>query len=215
MAALGAPRPGGRRPGVRRPDVRGTVVKEAVGLGRRRIVRDGGLPKPGRLLTCRTMDMLIALYGLPALRRPPADIEVRKPLAPEHDLVAAWVARHFTAGWASEARAALANRPVTLFIATRADPAELLGFCCHDATALGFVGPVGVLDSARRSGLGAALLHACLHDMRAAGYGSSSSPAWQVPCRLPTRSPAFTGACCAEGLRGCGQRRNGRRGKTH
>lgn len=126
------------------------------------------------------MDMLIALYSFPVLRTQ-AGTTVRKPIAPEYDLVAAWVARHFTAGWASEARAALANRPVTLFIATRADPAELLGFCCHDATARGFVGPIGVLDSARRSGVGAALLHACLHDMRASGYGYAVAGAVGAP----------------------------------
>lgn len=116
------------------------------------------------------MDMLIALATLPAPAALPG-LAIRKPLGPEHDPIAAWVARHFGPGWASEARAALANRPLTLCIATRGDPAELLGFCAYDATARGFVGPIGVLDHARASGIGAALLLASLHDMRAMGYG--------------------------------------------
>src|SRR5262245_42031562 len=112
------------------------------------------------------MDMLIALHRLPPAAPVPA---VRRPLAPGHDLVTAWVAREFSPGWASELRAALGNRPPSLFIAQQDNGIQ--GFCCYDATARGFVGPIGVLESARGTGLGAALLLACLHDMRTMGYG--------------------------------------------
>jgi GNAT superfamily N-acetyltransferase len=117
------------------------------------------------------MDMLIALGALPVddAGMHAAPLILRKPLAPEHTLVTTWVAHAFSPGWSSEAQAALANRPVTLFIAQRDN--TLLGFCCYDATARGFVGPIGVLDSERGKGLGAALLMACLHDMRTMGYG--------------------------------------------
>jgi len=115
------------------------------------------------------MDMLISL-GVsrpePAL---PEGVSIRKPVGPEHTLVTHWVASRFGPLWSSEAQAALANRPITLFIAQHAK--DLLGFACYDATALGFVGPIGVLESARGQGIGAALLLACLHDMRSAGYG--------------------------------------------
>jgi ribosomal protein S18 acetylase RimI-like enzyme len=126
------------------------------------------------------MDMLIALATLPAAPALPGS-HIRKPIGPEHDLSAAWIAHHFSPAWASEARAALANRPFTLFIATRGNPAELLGFCAYDATARGFVGPIGVRDTARRSGIGAALLLACLHDMRAMGYGYAVAGAVGAP----------------------------------
>lgn len=115
------------------------------------------------------MDLLIKLYGdFPELRAAPR-VVVRKPLGPEHRLVAEWAGASFNPLWASEAQAALANRPATLFIAQR--DADILGFCCYDATARGFVGPIGVCDAARGQGVGGALLLACLHDMRAAGYG--------------------------------------------
>lgn len=126
------------------------------------------------------MDMLIPLPALPATRALPG-LRIRKPIGPEHDLVVDWVARHFSPGWASEARAALANRPLTLFIATRGEPADLLGFCAHDATARGFVGPIGVRDDARGSGIGAGLLLASLHDMRALGYGYAVAGAVGAP----------------------------------
>jgi GNAT superfamily N-acetyltransferase len=95
----------------------------------------------------------------------------RKPIGPEHQLVLAWITEHFSSAWASEAGVALANRPVSLFVATRGDPSHPIGFCCYDATARGFVGPIGVAESMRGTGVGAALLRACLDDMRAAGYG--------------------------------------------
>jgi predicted N-acetyltransferase YhbS len=115
-----------------------------------------------------SLDMLIPLHCLPPAAAGAA-CTTRKPIGPEHDLVTDWVRTAFSPGWASEARAALCNRPTTLFIAQHGN--DIQGFCCYDATARGFVGPIGVLDSARGQGIGAALLLACLHDMRTMGYG--------------------------------------------
>jgi predicted N-acetyltransferase YhbS len=113
-------------------------------------------------------DLLVKLYALPPAPAHPADTRVRKPIGPEHDLLRAWVAAHFGPGWASEAGAALANRPVSLFVAVQGG--QPVGFACYDATALGLFGPIGVAESARGRGVGAALLRACLDDMAALGY---------------------------------------------
>ena len=144
--------------------------------------------------------MLIKLYPAPAapdtLRPLPAGaqdspdadsaaqhgadtVQLRKPIGLEHDGIIAWVAQQFSPGWAGEVRVALANRPVTLWIAAR-DHA-LLGFACFDATALGFFGPIGVATPWRGLGLGAELLRACLYDMRSAGYGYAVAGAVGAP----------------------------------
>ena len=119
------------------------------------------------------MDMLIHLYPPTAawLALPPGlpGVDLRQPIAPEHDRVVQWVAGQFGPGWSSEARAALTQRPNGLFMAVRGQ--DVLGFCCCDATARGFVGPIGVAAAARGGGVGAALLRAALHHMRALGYG--------------------------------------------
>lgn len=127
------------------------------------------------------MDMLIKLYDLPAaeLTLHRASAFCRKPIAPEHFLIGDWVAQAFSPGWASEAQVALSNRPVTLYIAL--EKGMLAGFCCYDTTARGFVGPIGVAASARRNGIGAALLRACLHDMRAVGYAYAIAGAVGAP----------------------------------
>lgn len=114
------------------------------------------------------MDLLIKLYALPPAPEPPAGAQVRKPIGPEHRLIIDWVAEHFSTGWASEAQVALANRPVTLFIATHHD--TLAGFACYDATARGLFGPIGVAAKQRGRGIGESLLRACLDDMASAGY---------------------------------------------
>ena len=119
-------------------------------------------------------DMLIRLYALPA---PPqsattataADPLVRKPIGCEHEQIVAWVQSDFGAGWASEARVALQNRPVSLLVAVQGG--QPIGFVCYDATARGYVGPIGVQASARGTGIGAALLRAALAEMRTVGYG--------------------------------------------
>lgn len=125
--------------------------------------------------------MLIRLYDLqPAAAGSGSNgIVCRKPLAPEHDLTIHWVTEQFTPGWASEARVALTNRPVSLFIAIRSE--VLIGFCCYDATARGFVGPIGVAEPERGNGVGAALLLACLHDMCTMGYGYAVAGAVGAP----------------------------------
>ena len=116
------------------------------------------------------MDMLIKLYALPAAASHVlADgVSVRKPIGAEQGVVVDWVISQFGSGWASEARVALANRPVSIFIATQAGAP--IGFACYDATARGLFGPIGVVPTARRGGVGEALLLACLHDMQAMGY---------------------------------------------
>lgn len=116
------------------------------------------------------MAMLIKLYPPETLQAAEiADTVIRKAIGPEHSVIGSWVAARFGLGWASEVQVALSNRPITLWIATRGT--QLLGFACFDATARGFFGPIGVDDAARSRGVGAALLHACLHDMRSFGYG--------------------------------------------
>lgn len=115
-------------------------------------------------------DMLIRLYALPsAATAPPSGPVVRKPIGCEHGLVVDWVQTEFGAGWASEARVALQNRPVSLLLAVQDD--RPIGFVCYDATARGYVGPIGVQASARQTGVGAALLRAALLEMRTLGYG--------------------------------------------
>jgi ribosomal protein S18 acetylase RimI-like enzyme len=119
-------------------------------------------------------DMLVKLYDLPdphaSLSAQAAQgIAIRKPIGPEHRWVVDWMLRQFSDAWASEAQAALANRPVSCWIAIEAE--VLLGVACYDATARGYFGPVGVHPGAQCRGTGTALLRACLHDMRAAGYG--------------------------------------------
>lgn len=119
-------------------------------------------------------DMLVKLYDLPdplaSLSAQAAQgITIRKPIGPEHRWVIAWMLREFSDAWASEAQAALANRPVSCWVAIEAG--NLLGVACYDATARGYFGPVGVHPGAQGRGTGTALLQACLHDMRAAGYG--------------------------------------------
>ncbi|RMG86422.1 MAG: GNAT family N-acetyltransferase [Chloroflexi bacterium] len=120
------------------------------------------------------MDMLVKLYTLPPLEPVLAHqreqgILVRRTLAPEKHHVLSWIKSHFDDNWVSETDAAFARLPVTCFIATLNN--EMLGFACYDATAKGFFGPTGVGEAARGRGTGKALLLACLHDMRAQGYG--------------------------------------------
>jgi ribosomal protein S18 acetylase RimI-like enzyme len=97
-----------------------------------------------------------------------AGVTIRRPLAPEAQLVAEWVAEKFGKGWASETTVALTRQPPSCFIATR--DRQLVGFACHESIARGFFGPTGVDESCRGLGIGHALLLASLFDLKTMGY---------------------------------------------
>jgi len=119
-------------------------------------------------------DMLIKLYDLEddwslMAAQKEQGIAIRKPIGPETHIIVKWVSDQFGAGWASEAEAALCNRPRSCF--TAVTDSMIIGFACYDATALGFFGPIGVAAPHRRKGIGSALMTACLLDMKLKGYG--------------------------------------------
>ena len=119
-------------------------------------------------------DMLIKLYELEdhwpfLVEQKELGITLRKPIGPEKHSIIDWVSDHFGAGWSSETDVALSNTPGTCFVAVK--DANIIGFACYDATALGFFGPIGVDKSHRKKGTGKALINASLLDMKLKGYG--------------------------------------------
>jgi predicted N-acetyltransferase YhbS len=120
------------------------------------------------------VDMLVKLYDLDddwtfMAEQARLGITIRKPMGSEIQLVVDWVREHFGAAWASEMQVALFNQPRTAFVAIQ--DAQPIGFACYDAAALGFFGPIGILEACRGQGTGRGLLLACLLDMKLKGYG--------------------------------------------
>ncbi len=120
-------------------------------------------------------DMLAKLYDLPDLDEALAGmtangIDVRPALVLEKPAVLAWVAARFES-WTAEAEVSFSRLPVACHIAVR--DRQLLGFACHDAACRNFFGPMGVAESARKQGVGRALLLSVLHAQRAQGYAYS------------------------------------------
>ena len=114
-------------------------------------------------------DMLVNLLDLPDsadlyrhLRG--QGIEIHRALAPDRQLVCDFVEKTFSSCAVGEAEAALARKPVSLFLAT--EYGQLIGFACYEATAPDFFGPTAVLESRRGRGIGRALLLRSLEAMR-------------------------------------------------
>ncbi len=114
------------------------------------------------------MDMLVNLNRLPD---PPImdSISLVRVQPPDRLNVLSFVEEHFSQGWASECGLALSFLPCRCMAAIR--DGNPIGFCCYDATAKGFFGPIGILEEERGRGIGAALLIAALRAMREEGYG--------------------------------------------
>ncbi len=117
--------------------------------------------------------MLVRLYALPegaplrsGLKEQGVCVRSCRPY--ERHIVADWVGHCFSPKWVSECKVAIGHQPVGCVIATRGG--KPIGFACWDATARGFIGPMGVDPSARGLGLGRTLLVTALEQMREYGY---------------------------------------------
>ena len=127
-------------------------------------------------------DMLVKLYDLqldPALaaRLAQQQVTVRRVLAPDRRRVLRFIESSIEAhwpqeskdSWLSECETALSRQPPGCFVAVK--QREIVGFACYDATAKGFLGPMGVLREHQGHGIGKALLIDALFAMYGDGYG--------------------------------------------
>lgn len=118
-------------------------------------------------------DLLVNLLKLP----PPQPllhesrengIVVRRAQPFEITLVRQFIEKSFSVAWADEISVGFANKPITVFIATR--DSRVVGFAGYECTRKAFFGPTGVAETERRHGVGKALLIAALWGLRELGY---------------------------------------------
>jgi len=118
-------------------------------------------------------DLLVNLLKLPELQ-PLVDqlhqhgVVIRRAQPFEITPVRKFIEENFSIAWADEVSIAFANKPVTLYIATR--ESRVIGFAGYECTRKAFFGPTGVAESERGEGIGKALLIASLWGLRELGY---------------------------------------------
>jgi|SRR6185295_18039308 len=114
-------------------------------------------------------DLLVNLLKLPAPQLLADEgITIRRAQPFEISPVRQFIEENFSVAWADEISVGFANKPVTVFIATR--DARVIGFAGYECTRRAFFGPTGVDESERGRGIGKALLLAALHGLRELGY---------------------------------------------
>jgi GNAT superfamily N-acetyltransferase len=118
-------------------------------------------------------DLLVNLLKLPELR-PLLDqshqngIVIRRAQPFEITPVRKFIEANFSIAWADEVSVGFANKPVTVYIATR--DRAVVGFAGYECTRRAFFGPTGVAETERGQGVGKALLLAALWGLRELGY---------------------------------------------
>ncbi len=118
-------------------------------------------------------DLLVNLLKLP---QPEPLIEelkssaivIRRAQPFEITRVREFIKDNFSVAWADEISVGFANKPVTVFIATR--ERRVIGFAGYECTRKAFFGPTGVAADQRGLGVGKALLSAALWGLRELGY---------------------------------------------
>jgi GNAT superfamily N-acetyltransferase len=114
-------------------------------------------------------DLLVNLLKLPA-REAIADpgINIRRAQTFEITPVREFIENDFSIAWADEVSVGFANKPVTVFIATRGG--HVVGFAGYECTRKAYFGPTGVAENERGRGIGKALLIESLWGLRELGY---------------------------------------------
>ena len=118
-------------------------------------------------------DMLVNLLKLPAFEpivreSDGNEILIRRAQPFEITQVREFIEREFSVAWADEISVGFANKPVTVYIATR--EGCVIGFAGYECTRKAFFGPTGVSEDERGHGIGKALLMASLWGLRELGY---------------------------------------------
>jgi predicted N-acetyltransferase YhbS len=118
-------------------------------------------------------DLLVNLLKLPPLEAAiatltAAEVNIRRAQPYEISQVRNFIEGHFSTAWADEISVGFANKPVTVYIATRQQ--EVVGFAGYECTRKAFFGPTGVGESERGRGIGKALLVSALWGLRELGY---------------------------------------------
>src|SRR5438477_7100976 len=118
-------------------------------------------------------DMLVQLLKLPPLdpviREMRANgVVIRRAHSFESSRVSDFVRQHFGTGWVDEIAVGYSNKPSSVYIALR--DGRIVGFGAYECIQRTFFGPTGVAESERGTGIGRALLLACLWGLRDLGY---------------------------------------------
>src|SRR5437899_427625 len=114
-------------------------------------------------------DLLVNLLKLPPLQPllghlKEKGINIRRAQPFEITPVREFIEQNFSGAWADEISVGLANKPVSVYIATR--EGRVIGFAGYQCTRKAFFGPTGVAKEERNRGLGKALLIASLWGLR-------------------------------------------------
>jgi GNAT superfamily N-acetyltransferase len=118
-------------------------------------------------------DLLVNLLKLPPLdpqfnELSEQGINIRRAQPFEITPVREFLQEKFTVTWADEISVGFANKPVTVYLATR--DGRVVGFAGYECTRKAFFGPTGVAPDEREKGIGKALLIAALWGLRELGY---------------------------------------------
>ena len=118
-------------------------------------------------------DMLVKLYNIPNShsieeKLLKEGVKIKKALAPDRRRIIDFSGIGAEEDYSDEVKAAFSNNPITCYIATKEK--KIIGFACYEATAKNFFGPMAVLETERKKGIGKALLLKSLESMQELGY---------------------------------------------
>ncbi|MCM3246257.1 GNAT family N-acetyltransferase [Cytobacillus oceanisediminis] len=136
--------------------------------------------------TSRDMIAHLGRYTFPRLNFQ----TIRKAKKDDQIILGNFVEEHFSKEWSYTIRSGFQQEKPSIYIALNQND-EIIGFAAFDVyrNKKGYFGPMGVVKTSRVKGVGNALLHHCLRDMKEIGYeyaiigGAGPSEFYEKACR--------------------------------
>lgn len=124
-----------------------------------------------RQIACEARDMAVHLDTFATEKFPnTGSVEIRRAAQEDRAKVLLFVQHEYGIRWIAAVASAFEHDRIPVFVAMDND--EVLGFACYDVVKgkQGLFGPMGTARACRKCGVGKALLHHTLEEMRNAGY---------------------------------------------
>jgi N-acetylglutamate synthase-like GNAT family acetyltransferase len=121
-------------------------------------------------IVCISRDLVVKMQEYNYSRKTIEYYSIQKATSDDQDGLLEFIKVEFGNGWLDSIKNGFSQTDIPIYLAKHNNQIE--GFACYDVynNQKGVFGPMGIASNQREKGIGKALLHNCLHDMKMKGY---------------------------------------------
>ncbi|MBP0726937.1 GNAT family N-acetyltransferase [Bacillus sp. RG28] len=121
-------------------------------------------------IVCTSRDLVVKLQEYNYSKIIIEHHSIQKATRKDQDELLEFIEKEFGSGWVESIKHGFIQNDIPIYLAKHQD--KIQGFACYDVynKQKGVFGPMGIAGNQREKGIGKALLHSCLYEMKMKGY---------------------------------------------